>query len=84
MSAVVSILDLHKATGSDGLSTRFIRISPYMVRLITVLLNKCIDSSLFPYHWKQAILSLQCQSASGALDFYSFNVFLSYLFCLKF
>ena len=45
VSSVVTSLDLHKATGSDGLSAWFIRASPYMVRLIPVLLNKCIDSS---------------------------------------
>ena len=35
---------LYKASGADGLSAQFIRASPYMVRLVTVLINKCIES----------------------------------------
>jgi len=76
VSLVVSSLDLHKATGSDGLSTRFIRISLYMVRLITVLLNKCIDSSLFPYQWKQVIVTPvpKCKQCTGLSQFQPISV----------
>jgi len=60
----------HKATGSDGLPTQFIRASPHMVRLITVLLNKCIDK--VPYQWKQAVVTHvpKCKQCSGLLQFH--------------
>ena len=57
VSSIFSGLDLHKVTGSDGLSTRFIMASPHMERLITMLFNKCINNYLVPYQWKQAIVT---------------------------
>ena len=71
VSSVVSGLDFHKATGSDGLSTRFIRASPHMVRLITVLFNKCIGNSLVPYQWKQAVLTPLTVAQHSILDLYA-------------
>ncbi|MCY3928858.1 MAG: hypothetical protein OXG81_11355 [Acidobacteria bacterium] len=49
VSSLISSLHIQKASGVDGLSARFIRASPYMVRLVTVLINKCIESSLVPF-----------------------------------
>jgi len=60
VSALISTLHIQKASGADGLSTRFIRASPYMARLVTVLINKCIESSLIPLQWKQAIITYTC------------------------
>ena len=52
--SLITSLDTHKTTGADGISSQFIRASPYMARLVTVLINKCIESSLVPRQWKQA------------------------------
>ena len=60
LSPIIPNLDIHKATGADGLPAQFIRASLHMVRLITVLLNKCIDNSLVPFQWKQAIVTPPC------------------------
>jgi len=57
VSSVVTNLSVHKATGADGVSARFVKASPYMVRLITVLINRCIESSTVPRQWKQAIVT---------------------------
>ena len=57
VSLIVSSLHVRKATGADGLSTKFIKASPFMLRLITVLINKCIESSSVPFQWKQAIVT---------------------------
>ena len=32
VSSLVENLDVHKATGADGLSPRFVRASPFMAR----------------------------------------------------
>jgi len=48
VSSLVANLDVHKATGADGFSLRFVRASPFMARLITVLINQCIESSSVP------------------------------------
>ena len=53
VSSLITSLDTHKATGADGISSQFIRASPYMARLLTRLKNKCIESSLVPRQWKQ-------------------------------
>jgi len=57
VSALISALHVQKASGADGLSAQFIRASPCMARLVTVLINKCIESSLVPLQWKQAIIT---------------------------
>ena len=54
ISSLVVDLDVRKAAGADGLSPRLLKASPYMVRLITILVNKCIASSSAPSQWKQA------------------------------
>ena len=54
ISSLVVDLDVHKAAGADGLSPRMLKASPYMVRLITILVNKCIASSSVSSQWKQA------------------------------
>ena len=69
VSLIISSLHVQKASGADGLPTRFIRASPYMARLVTVLINKCIESSSVPFQWKQAIVTpvpkcKQCTSLS--------------------
>ena len=69
VSLIISSLHVQKASGADGLPTRFIRASPYMARLVTVLVNKCIESSSVPFQWKQAIVTpvpkcKQCTSLS--------------------
>jgi len=51
VSSLITSLDTRKAT---GISSQFIRTSPYMARLVTVLINKCIESSVVPRQWKQA------------------------------
>ena len=57
VSSVVTNLNVHKATGADGVSARFVKASPFMVRVITVLINRCIESSTVPNQWKQAIVT---------------------------
>ena len=57
MSTLISALRIQKASGADGLSARFIRASPCMARLVTVSINKCIESSIVPLQWKQAIVT---------------------------
>ena len=57
VSSIVSSLHVQKASGADGLPTRFVKASPFMARLITVLINKCIESSSVPFQWKQAIVT---------------------------
>ena len=54
---IVSSLHVWKASGADGLPTKFVKASPFMARLITVLINKCIGSSSVPFQWKQAIVT---------------------------
>ena len=48
VSLIISSLCIKKASVADGLPTWFIRASPYMARLVTVLINKCINSSSVP------------------------------------
>jgi len=57
LSSVVANLNVHKATGADGVSPRFVKVSPFMVRLITVSINRCVESSSVPSQWKQAIVT---------------------------
>ena len=52
MRSVVTNLGLYKATKSNGLSTQYIKASPYMARFMTVLLNKCIDGYNYNYNYK--------------------------------
>ena len=54
VSSFISALHIQKASGANGLSAQFIRASPCMVRLVTVLITKCIESSSVPFQWKQA------------------------------
>ena len=47
----------------------FLKVSSFMVRLNTILINKCIASSLVPGQWKQAVVTpvpicKQCTSLS--------------------
>ena len=70
VSSIISSLHVQNASGADGLPTRFVRASPYMARLVTVLINKCIESSSVPFQWKQAIVTpvpkcKQCTSLSN-------------------
>ena len=57
VSLIVSSLHVQKASGADGIPTKFVKASPFMTRLITVLINKCIESSSVPVQWKQAIVT---------------------------
>ena len=57
VSSLVANLDVHKAAGTDGLPPRLFKASPYVVRLITILINKCIASSSVPGQWKQAVVT---------------------------
>jgi len=52
-----SQLDTNKAVGIDGISTKFIRVSPCMAVLSTKLINKSIFSSSFPDCWTAAIVT---------------------------
>ena len=56
ISSLVVDLDVHKAVEADSFSPRLLKASPYMVRLITILVNKCIASSSVSINsqWKQA------------------------------
>ena len=70
VSSFISALHIQKAFGADGLSARFIKASPCMARLVTVLINKCIESSLVPFQWKQATVTpvpkcKQCMSLTS-------------------
>ena len=56
-SSIVSNLNIHKAVEANGVSPRFLRAFPYMVRLITIFINKCIGSSLVLDQWKQAVVT---------------------------
>ena len=69
ISLIMSSLHVHKASGADGIPTQFIRASPYMARLVTVLVNKCIESSSVPFQWERAVVTpvpkcKQCTSLS--------------------
>jgi len=57
VSALISALHIQKGSGADVLSAWFIRTSPCMARLVTVLINKCIESSLVPLQWKHTIIT---------------------------
>ena len=57
VSLIISSLCVQKASGADGLPTQFIRTSPHMARLVTVLINKCINSSSVPYQWKRTVVT---------------------------
>ena len=76
VSFLISSLRIQKASGVDGLSARFIRASPYMVRLVTVLINKCIESSLVPFQWKQAIVTPvpKCKQCTSLTHFRPISV----------
>ena len=58
-SVLLIVFSLHvwKACGADGLSTKFVKASPFMARLITVLINKRIESSSVPFQWTQAVVT---------------------------
>ena len=76
VSALVSALHIQKASGADGLSAQFIRASPCMARLVTVLINKCIESSLVPLQWKQAIITPvpKCKQCTSLTHFQPISV----------
>ena len=57
VSLILSSLHAWKASGADGFPTKFVKVSPLMTKLITVLINKCIESSLDSVQWKQAIVT---------------------------
>ena len=57
VSSIIASLNIHKATGADGLPAQFIRASPHMVRLIAIFVNKYISGSRFPTQWKQAVVT---------------------------
>jgi len=62
----ISQLDSTKTVGIDGISTKFIRVSPQcMAVLITKLVNKSILSSSFPNCWKAAIVTLVLKSPNN-------------------
>ena len=71
VSSLVSALHTEKASGTDGLSARFIKASPCMARLVTVLINKCVDSSIVPLQWKQAIVTPvpKCKQCTSLTNF---------------
>ena len=57
VSSIVNSLDIHKGVGTDGFSPWFLNASPYMVRLNTILINKCIASSSVLGQWKEAVVT---------------------------
>ena len=57
LSSIVNSLNIHKAVGGNGVSPWFLRAFPYMVRLITIFINKCISSFLVLDQWKQAVVT---------------------------
>jgi len=57
VSLIVSSLLVWKVSGADGLPSKFVKASPFMTRLITVSIKKCIESSSVPVQWKQAIVT---------------------------
>ena len=60
VSTLISALHIQKASGADGLSARFIRASPCMTRPVTVLINKCIESSICSSFAVEASLCYPC------------------------
>jgi len=54
----IQVLDVHKAVGIDGISTCFIKASPYgMAVVLTKPINKSILACTFPDIWKTAIVT---------------------------
>ena len=45
-----------------------------MVRLITILFNKCISNSLVPYQWKQMTPVLKCKQCTALSQFQPISV----------
>ena len=47
-----------------------------MARLITVLINKCIESSLVPFQWKQAIVPPvpKCKQCTTLTHFHPISI----------
>ena len=76
VSTLVSGLCIQKASGADGLSAQFIRASPCMARLVTVLINKCIESSIVPLQWKPAIVTpvAKCKQCTSLTHFRPISV----------
>ena len=76
MSFLVSSLHIQKASDADGLSAQFIRASPYVVRLVTVLINGCIESCLVPFQWKQTIVTPvpKCKQCTSLTHFWPISV----------
>ena len=80
ISSLVVDLDVRKAAGADGLSPRLLKASPYMVRLITILVNKCIASSSAPSQWKQAnVTPVLCLNVRTVLLYLISGQFLCWL-----
>ena len=76
VSSTICSLHVQKASGADGLPTWFVRASPYMARLVTVLINKCIESSSVPFQWKQAIVTPvpKCKHCTSLSNFRPISV----------
>ena len=54
----IQVLGVHKAVGVDGISTHFIKASPYgMTVVLTKLINKSILTCTFPDMWQTAIVT---------------------------
>ena len=75
----ISSLHVQKASGTDGLSALFIRASSCMARLVSVLINKCIESSLFPFQWNQAITTpvSKCNQCISLTHYWPISVLLT-------
>jgi len=64
----IQVLDVHKAVAIDGISTRFIKASPYcMAVVLTKPINKSILTCTFPDMWKTAIVSYSSSEISAEL-----------------
>ena len=77
VSLIISSLHVQKASGADGLPTRFVRASPYMARLVTVLINRCIEF-LFSGSWLLLHLFLNVSSVQVCLIFVQSLCYLFY------
>ena len=80
ISSLVVNLDVHKAARVDGPSPRLLKASPYMVRLIAVLVNMCIASSSLPSQWKQANVTPvpKCKQYTGLSHLWPISVLPTY------
>ena len=58
VSLIISSLHVQKASGADGLPTRFVRASPYMARLVTVLSISVLSLPQFLFSGSRLFLHL--------------------------